>query len=480
MSKADFIAPPLPHSIEAERAILGSILLGGSGIEKALDQVQVTDFYIRTHRLIFRHMKELRSAGLPTNDPVLLYDSLKSANELEEAGGIAYLIRLPDELPKPAHVGHYIEILKVKSRLRGHVVLAQEIHDMALAANGNAAEALRNISSVSARFREEAGQKRDLRIMSGADLANATEENIEWILPGYIAKGAITEIGAKVKAGKTTLVAAIVRAAAEGLEVLGLPTLKSSTVYLTEQPRVSFRQTLQRAGLLGRSDFHLLLKSDVPQMSWPEMVAAVVEECERLGATLLVIDTLPQFAALPGDAENNAGDALAAMEPLQRAAARGLAVVIVRHDRKAGGDVGDSGRGSSAFAGVSDILISLRNPDGKADKQRRVLRAVSRFSETPAELFIELTESGYVALGTSQQSALTAAKGSIMTEMSDSAKTALTLGEIEKLVTISRTTLQRGLNELVDEGTLERVGDGKRSSPFRYFRSQKQSAQPLL
>jgi hypothetical protein len=469
MSDNSFVAPALPHSVEAERAILGAILLGGGGTEDAVSRIQESDFFIPSHQVIFRNLKALREAGSPTNDLVLLYDSLRSRGELEAAGGIAYLSQLPEELPRRANLDYYIGIILLNSQLRSRANVAQRILTLVLGPNGNSAEILREISILSAPLRDEVGQKRKLRFMSGAELAGSTDEAVEWIVPGYVARGAISEIGAKVKAGKTTLIAALVRAAADGEDFLGFPTLKSSTVYLTEQPAVSFRQTLARAGLLGRSDFHLLLRSDVPQISWPEVVAAAVDECKRVGAKLLVIDTLPQFAGLPGDSENNSGDALAAMQPLQHAVALGIAVIWVRHDRKAGGDVGDSGRGSTAFGGVSDILISLRNPEGKIKRNVRILKAKSRFAETPAELVIELTEKGFVALGDSQCGAVKEAKEATVAVVPISEAEAMTVKELAKLVEIPRTTLQRCLEELVAEGNIVRVGDGKRASPFQYF-----------
>ncbi|HEY5484444.1 MAG TPA: hypothetical protein VIK31_11660, partial [Propionibacteriaceae bacterium] len=57
------------------------------------------------------------------------------------------------------------------------------------------------------------------------------------------------------------------------------------------------------------------------------------------------MDTLPQFAGLRGDAENNSGDALEAIGPLQLLAADGFAILVTRHDRKSGGEVGESARG---------------------------------------------------------------------------------------------------------------------------------------
>jgi len=111
--------------------------------------------------------------------------------------------------------------------------------------------------------------------------------------------------------GKTTLILNLVRAVADGLAFLGKSTLKTPTVYLTEQSIVSFRHAMQRADLLGRDDFRVLLHSDLRGMPSPGVAAAAVNECKRIGAFLLVVDTLPQFADLKGDSENNSKTAAA-------------------------------------------------------------------------------------------------------------------------------------------------------------------------
>jgi DnaB-like helicase N terminal domain/AAA domain len=466
------MAQPLPHSLEAERAVLGAILVGSSGTDDAISTTQPGDFYIPRHQVIFRHMKFLRDRGLPYSDLVLLCDSLQSTGELEKAGEMAYLGLLANECHRGINLGHYVKIVRLNASLRRKANIGQNIVDLALSANGNAAEVLTKISMLSDHLREEVGQKRKLNFVSGAEFAAAMDEPIEWIVFGYVARGAISEIGAKVKAGKTTLVAALVRAAADGADFLGHPTLKTPTVYLTEQPAVSFRQTLKRADLLGRCDFHFLLRGELPDMPWPEVVASAVDKCKQVGAKLLVIDTLPQFAGLPGDSENNAGDALAAMEPLQRAAAQKIGIISVRHDRKSGGDVADSGRGSSAFAGVSDIVISLRRPEGNSKDTLRVLKAVSRFSETPTELVVELTANGYIALGDTRRKALDGIGEAILAKVPTSEGEAVRIKDLEAVINLGRITIHRALEELVEKGELVRVGKGKRNDPFRYFKSE--------
>jgi RecA-family ATPase len=284
-----------------------------------------------------------------------------------------------------------------------------------------------------------------------------------------VARGSITELGAKVKTGKTTLVLEMVRAILDGARFLDQPTFKTPVVYLTEQPPVSFRKAMERASLLGREDFVRLLYSDTRGLAWPEIGSAAVTECKRVGAALLVVDTLSQFAGLTGDRENNSGDALEAMLPLQQAAGEGIGVVLVRHERKSGGDVGDSGRGSSAFAGAVDVVLSLRKPEGNSGKNRRVLQSLSRFSETPNDLVIELTDAGYIALGERRETTLKDAKDTIFRSAPQVEIEAADLQALTLAADLKRQTAQRAIEELVRDGMLSRIGKGKRGDPFRYF-----------
>jgi hypothetical protein len=456
------ILPRPPHSSHAERAYLGGIILGGKG-----PQLDADDFFLPFHRALYRSFQRLKREGKPTNDLVLLSELL-NPTELEEVGGISYLAGLLDGLPKISNLTEYAEVIRTKAAVRYRLDLCNVMREKLATANGADAEVLREVSVLSAHLREEVGQKRILKFRSGAEIATM-EEPIEWIVPGFVAKGGITELGAKVKAGKTTLIMKLVRAVGDGLNFLGRPTLKTPTVYLTEQPSASFRQAMERASLLGRDDFHVLQYSDTLGIAWPEVAAEAVDECARVHAVLLVVDTLPQFACLKGDSENNAGDALAAMQPLLRAAADGIGVILARHERKSGGDVGDSGRGSSAFAGAVDIVLSLRRPEGNAKRTHRVLQALSRFSDTPPELLIELTDTGYVALGDPHEAALKETKGSILTTVPKSEAEAVDLKELTERSKVPRSTVQRAIEELLAERTLSRTGEGKRGSPFLYF-----------
>lgn len=476
--RGSVLTPVLPHNLEAERDVLGAILLNVAGTDEALRRLDPSQFFATEYGSVFRRIKQQVTEHGGRPDVVLLSDALRSHGELEKVGGEAGLGALYDGMPRSFNILKWVEIIEQKSRLRQTAKICEQLKDMALNANGNGAEVLREIAILSAHLREEVGQKRILSFLTGPDLAQVTSEKVAWCAKPYIAKGAITELGAKVKMGKTTWILHLVRAALAGTPFMGEPTSQTPVVYLTEQPLVSFREAMHRADLLGRSDFLVLLHSEVRGLTWPEIASAAVTKCKESGALMLIVDTLPQFAGLTGDSENNSGDALAAMQPLQDAAAQDIAVVIIRHERKSGGDVGDSGRGSSAFAGAVDVVLSLRRPEGNSRKTVRALQALSRFADTPSELLIELTDCEYISLGQPHENALKEAKDQLFAAAPNTEADAVSLKDLAEATKLPRVTVQRAIDELRRDGLVGRIGKGKKRDAFRYFSTEEGSFLP--
>jgi hypothetical protein len=307
---------------------------------------------------------------------------------------------------------------------------------------------------------------------SASEIATATLEEPPFIAKPWLAEGALTEIDGKIKsAGKTTFATHMCRAILDGSDFLGEPTRRSPIVYLSEQSAATFREALRRAHLLDRDDFRVLFWQDTIGAKWPDVVRAARDEAARIGAKVLAVDTLAQFTGLRGDAENNAGAALEAVAPLQEAAAvDSLGVVILRHERKGGGDVGDSGRGSSAFAGAVDVVLRLRRPEGVVRSGVRVLDALSRFDQTPDTLVIELTEAGYVALGDTEAVAANEARVSILKAAPTSEAEALREADLLSAADVKRTVGQEAIREHLKAGRLNRIGAGKRNDAYRYWR----------
>jgi hypothetical protein len=306
------------------------------------------------------------------------------------------------------------------------------------------------------------------------DLMGMTSLQPPWLAEPWVVAGAITELSGKVKsAGKTTFMTHLVKAIVEGADFLGKPTQKARVVYLTEQGPNSMVQALSRAGLLGMEDqVSFLLWQDVIGKPWPVVVQLARDAAREMGARLIIVDTLSRFAGVAGDNENDSGAALTAMAPLQEAAAvDDLAIITVRHDRKGGGEVGESARGSSAYTGAVDIVLNLTRGEGNTRPGVRILSGLSRFEETPDHLVIELTEEGYINRGTKKNVVEEDAKERILALLPADREKALTEQQIIEITEISRPTVKRCLTTLISEDKATLIGEGRKGSPFVYCKA---------
>ena len=128
---------PLPHNLEAERSILGAILLDNQSINTAIEKIRPQDFFHDGHRRIFERMINLNEAHHAI-DLVTLTEDMGRAGELEGAGGHAYLAQLMDGMPRVSNMEHYARIVKEKALLRNLIHAAHHIEQTALEAEEDA------------------------------------------------------------------------------------------------------------------------------------------------------------------------------------------------------------------------------------------------------------------------------------------------------------------------------------------------------
>ncbi|RDV38212.1 replicative DNA helicase [Bradymonadaceae bacterium TMQ3] len=124
MSQAPLRVPP--HNEDAERSVLGAILLDNRVLDELSGTLKPEDFYREAHRHIFRAMSALHGRSEPV-DVLTLADFLSAEDNLEAAGGATYLTRLSGEVPSAANVGQYSAIVRRKSALRQFIATADEL-----------------------------------------------------------------------------------------------------------------------------------------------------------------------------------------------------------------------------------------------------------------------------------------------------------------------------------------------------------------
>ncbi|MBE9564187.1 MAG: replicative DNA helicase [Proteobacteria bacterium] len=115
-----------PHSIEAEQAVIGGLLLDNRAWENIADKLVEEDFYRYDHRLLFSAIRELEARNDPF-DAVTLSQCLEKNEQLEQAGGLVYLGVLAKDTPSAANIVAYANIVREKSVLRQLIAVGTDI-----------------------------------------------------------------------------------------------------------------------------------------------------------------------------------------------------------------------------------------------------------------------------------------------------------------------------------------------------------------
>ena len=118
-----------PHDIEAEQAVIGSMLTDSDAVMAAVEKLREDSFYREDNKLIFEAIVNLYNRSEPV-DLVTVKDELSSMGNFEKVGGFEYLAILPDKVPTTANVQKYIDIVEEKATLRKLIKTANEIIDL--------------------------------------------------------------------------------------------------------------------------------------------------------------------------------------------------------------------------------------------------------------------------------------------------------------------------------------------------------------
>ena len=317
------IEKSLPHSPEAERAVLGAILLENTLFDQTSEMLTREDFYLENHRNIFSTMERL-SSDTRTIDLLTLREELQKQNELEAVGGVAYVAALLDGVPRVSSVMHYARIVKEKSLLRKLIHSANEILVRGFSNEEDPLELLeraeKSIFNIS-QEKIQGGfvQLEDLLTESYANIESLYErkELISGIPTGFQQLDRLTSglrpseiiiVAARPGLGKTSLVVNIAQtAASEHQKVVGIFSLEMAsqqlvTRMLCSEARVDSHK--MRSGYLSKDDWKRLAKTmsklarakifidDTAGISVVEMRSKARRLKAEHGLDLLIVDYL--------------------------------------------------------------------------------------------------------------------------------------------------------------------------------------------
>jgi replicative DNA helicase len=224
----------IPHSIEAEQAVLGALLRFNDCIDK-LGDLQAKHFYREDHRTIYSQIVRLISQHEPA-DVITVYGALEQIGKAEEVGGLAYLNSMAQSTPSAANVGQYARVVSDRALLRGVMYVADSINALAQNPKGkNADEVLDSMQSLVStlaerRVRNEPRMVREIlheviegigKRAEGHQYAMPTGiEGIDRLLNGGARPGNLIIVAGRPSMGKTALTSDMGLNMAENLSVL--------------------------------------------------------------------------------------------------------------------------------------------------------------------------------------------------------------------------------------------------------------------
>ena len=141
MDSEDLLTRQMPHSLEGEQAVLGSMLIDPECIKDVMDKLQPGDFYLRQNREIFEAIYSMFSYARPV-DGITVAEELRKNGTYDEQTTRRYLAELMEITPTSANVMEYVKIVRDKALLRGVAVAASEITAMVQEGLGTAADTL--------------------------------------------------------------------------------------------------------------------------------------------------------------------------------------------------------------------------------------------------------------------------------------------------------------------------------------------------
>ena len=130
-----------PHDLEAERAVIGAMLVSETAVSAVAEKVEAEDFYSETHRVIYATMMKLYSRGDPI-DQLTLTNELRSSGEFDRVGGRAYVFQIVESVPTTANAGRYADIVRGKALLRAVIDAGSRISEDAFREPEDVGEAL--------------------------------------------------------------------------------------------------------------------------------------------------------------------------------------------------------------------------------------------------------------------------------------------------------------------------------------------------
>lgn len=272
-----------PNSNEAERSVLGGLMLDNRALEDVAERIQLQDFYRHQHRLIYGVIEKLWQEEKPF-DLLTLSDELADIEELENCGGLAYLTQLVESTPSAANITAYADIVKEKAILRRLAEAATDIADRAYNPKGDDPQSI--LSDAEKRIADigEGGAKKDSGPEHINPIMSRTLEKIEELfnLPDGLTglTTGFTDLDKRTNGFQTADLVIVAGRPSMGKTTFAM-NLCENALLATNRPVLVFSMEMPKEAILmrmyssiGRIPSGKLRSGKLDEEDWPKLTSA--------------------------------------------------------------------------------------------------------------------------------------------------------------------------------------------------------------
>jgi DnaB-like helicase N terminal domain/AAA domain len=384
----DPLAKSLPSNVEAERAILGAILLDNSAAATAGEKLYATDFFQDNHSKLFAAMLAMHERK-EAIDLVSLTDRLHSIGQLESVGGAAYIAQLMDGVPHVSNVEHYCRIVKEKSRLRDLIHLTHAIQQQALEGSDPTSEILDRAARDMAIVTTTNGHTKPKPISLAAFLVRKLHP-MKFVIDPILPQQGLALLYAWRGTGKSFVNLEMAVAVSTGGRCFKWSVPEPHRVLYVDGEMIAneLQERCQQI-VVGRGmkmpEVERYLEFFTPDILEEDYPGTQLEIVTRKGqkiiedhlepGTFLILDNLSSLGHVEGSAESESESWWPIQDWALKLRKRGITILFVHHAGKSG-----TQRGSSAREDLMHTIIEMKSPSDY--QQHEGLRAEVHFKKS--------------------------------------------------------------------------------------------------
>lgn len=453
---------PLPQNLDAERSILGSILIDNSKLPIAVKHVSSGDFFLSSNQKIFRRMLAMSEAGAAV-DLVTLCEALQSTGDLEAAGGAPYVASLASGMPVAANVEQYARIVKQKAMLRRIVHAGHNLSQHAL-------EDGADLAALQAQFRAVVTESAEpMKIVGGnGHLRYSLQEFLstefpspEHLIEGIMPRGGSGLLIALPHRMKSWFTTALALGASKAGMILGgklevKKPVRTLLIQVEDFPGILQWRMRELATKIPCEPANVSVIPrcglNLPDEKW---YAQLLHETVTFKADLVIMDVVRRI--FRGDI-NSPQDTAMFLEQIDRLReATDCAVLLVHHENKKDAEIMQAGAGSYNLPGWANVMLQFKRKTQEGHITHVEIEVDNKLAQSPEPMRMVLN------LASEEPIRLENVEDSTgISEAQDQLGNEWTVRDLAEVLGVVKSNALRRLKKWMATGTVEKISGGKR------------------